>query len=59
MKFVNKVGAKIKGNGVLEFKRITQAIFRLKMTFILHCGNVLLTDSYKRVLKIIENFPKN
>ena len=33
LKFVSKVGAKIKGNGVLEFKQAIQSIFRLKNTF--------------------------
>ena len=59
LKFVNKMGAKIYGNGVLEFKQTTQSIFKLKTTFILHCGNVLLTDLYKRFLKCPENFLEN
>ena len=33
LKFVNKVEAKIKGNGVLEFKQATQSIFVLKNIF--------------------------
>ena len=32
-KFVNKVGAKIQGNGVLEFQKATQSIFGLKNNF--------------------------
>ena len=53
LKFVNKVGVKMKGNGVLEFKQSTQSIFRLKNNFytVLHCGNDLLTDLYKRLQK--------
>ena len=33
LKFVNKMGAKLKGNGVLEFKKATQSIFRLENIF--------------------------
>ena len=33
LKFVNKVGVKIKGNGVIEFKQATQSIFGLKNNF--------------------------
>lgn len=33
LKFVNKEGAKIQGNGVLEFKKITQSIYRLENNF--------------------------
>ena len=30
LKFINKVRAEIQGNGVLEFKQVTQTIFGLK-----------------------------
>ena len=33
LKFVNKMGAKLKGNGVLEFKKATQSIFGLENIF--------------------------
>ena len=33
LKFVNKVGAKLLGNGVFEFKQDTQSIFGLKNNF--------------------------
>ena len=33
LKFVNKVGAKIQENGVLEFKQATLSIFGLKDNF--------------------------
>ena len=33
LKFVNKDGAKKQGNRVLEFKKITQSIYRLENNF--------------------------
>ena len=33
LKFVNNMGTKIKGNGVLEFKQTTQSIFGLENNF--------------------------
>ena len=33
LKFVNMVGAKIQGNGVLKFKKATQSIFGLENNF--------------------------
>lgn len=33
LKFVNKDGAKKQGNRVLEFKKITQSIYRLEKNF--------------------------
>ena len=32
-KFINKVGAKMQGNGVLKFKKAAQSIFGLKNNF--------------------------
>ena len=37
-------------NGVFEFKKVAQSIFGLKITFILHCDNDLLTDFEKSVI---------
>ena len=59
LKLLNKVGGKIQGNGFLVFKQATQPNFELEKTFILHCGNDLLTDLYKRSLIFQESFPKN
>ena len=33
LKFVNKVGTKIQGNGVLEFEKSTQSVLGLKNNF--------------------------
>ena len=47
LKFVNKDGVKIQGNGFLEFKQITQPFFGLKNNFhIAFLVMSLLTDLY-------------
>ena len=43
----------------LNLKKLLSLFLDWKVTLILRCGNVLLTDLYKRVLKFIENFRKN
>ena len=43
----------------LNINKLLHQFLDWKITFIAHCGNVLLIDLYKYFLKIIENFAKN
>ena len=43
----------------LNLRKLLDRFLDLKITFILHCSNDLLTDLYRRFLKFKENFPKN
>ena len=43
----------------LNLNKLLSRFLDWKRTFIMHCGNVLLSDFYKGILKFIENFPKN
>ena len=48
-----------KGMESLNFNKLINQFLGWRITFILHCGNDLLTDFYKNFLKFKENFPKN
>ena len=43
----------------LNLNKLLNRFLDSKVTFILHCGNDMLTDLYKRFLKFKENVPKN
>ena len=42
----------------LNLKKLLNRFLDWKITFTLHCGKDLLTDLYKRFLKIKSNIPK-
>ena len=50
LKSLNRMGAKVKGNEVLEFKKATQSIFGLKNNFYIALW-YLLADLYKHFIK--------
>ena len=43
----------------LNLNKLLSQFLEWKITFILHCGNVLVTDLYKWVFEFTENVPKN
>ena len=43
----------------LNLKKLLNRFLYWKITFVLYCGNDLLTDLYKHFLKFKENVPKN
>ena len=50
LKSLNRMGAKVKRNEVLEFKKATQSIFGLKNNFYIALW-YLLADLYKHFIK--------